>query len=160
MVQHPSACEIIFGITVVFLSLVAVNRLCCWLSTRLDEVGGSIMKKDIKESQLLNIIKRRFYSAHVQICCWTSVDAQTRLCYVAGGLCSPLRAQVWFTSAGMNINAGVKLFPVECLTVAGWFTVSVWLWLGMQNKSGHTCSLWSDLDISKTTRYKKGSDFI
>lgn len=47
----------------------------------------------------------------------------------------------WFTSAGMNINARVKLFPVECLTLAGWFTVSVWLGLGMQNKSGHTCSL-------------------
>lgn len=73
MVQHPSRCEIIFGIrraiTTVFLWPIAVNRLF-W---RLDEAGGSIMKKDVKESQLLNIIKRRFYSADVQIRCSDSV---------------------------------------------------------------------------------------
>lgn len=180
MVQHPSGCEIIFGIlraiTTVFLWLIAGNRLC-WLSTGLQEVGGSIMKKDIKESWLLNIIERMMSeSADVQIRCsdsvWSVMEPPSMLRVSAVRLEGCARLSVhkiiyreWFTSAGMKKKAGVKVFPLECLTVAGWFTVSVWLWLGTQNKSAHTCllrvtSFLSDLVNSEMTRCNKVSDFI
>lgn len=139
MLRHLFRCEVIFGtrreITTVFLWLLAVNRLC-WLSTLLDEVGGAIMQKGINDSRLLSVSKKEaLFIWCPDLLFWfslipdgTSVDAQTRFFAMWLEGCARLSVheavyRQWFTSAGMNRNARVKLFPVECLTLAGWFTV-------------------------------------